>query len=237
MVPESTLSPSQSGFPEWLENSIVSNFAKIAEIRVGAERQVKKRQMSKTIQNTYYENIFLSESLHLEREVYRRTERWRNLVVTELLHADKLQEVCKDLSKLVAPCVINCFLKSVFNGWATHRRLSLPTRSCVFGCDIFADELEHYFGCSVIWEAAHKISTLAPFPLSKQRAMIFQPLNTVSPHLLVLHNFAAQGAFVQCSRNPSPGFASICQMYRERLRKAAVLHRSTAKLLRDIGVC
>ena len=135
----------------------------------------------------------------------RRTLRWRirsGVHDTTFYNADKLSQICSQVSKLLPPSVIVVFLKSVFNGWPTHRRMNAKISigdlwPCRLGCCGLGsrDMIEHYLICPVLMTFANRYLQLdddSEF-LSDHyfvRVLGFRIKNTVSLVALFLHNFA-----------------------------------------------
>ena len=72
---------------------------------------------------------------HMARRIYARL--------------DTLRTLCR-------PCVVSGFLRTLWNGWPTSRRMRTmrgapATSSCAFGCKDREDSVEHYLLCPVAW--------------------------------------------------------------------------------------
>jgi len=62
------------------------------------------------------------------------------------------------ISTWCQPKILSVYLRSLFNGWVTDRRMAslrsaqgLKSRGCVLGCGWDEDSIEHYGCCSLYW--------------------------------------------------------------------------------------
>ncbi|CAE8598073.1 unnamed protein product [Polarella glacialis] len=65
------------------------------------------------------------------------------------------------LAKWCQPRILTVYLKTLWNGWSTDRRLqslrrsqNQPCRTCLLGCESAEDSVDHYACCSVFWKFA-----------------------------------------------------------------------------------
>ena len=166
----------------------------------------------------------------IERILDGRLARWRGHVGNEALSTKRLQTIAGSMRHSVPPCVVASLLHSWLNGWCTARRFQQTGVTCVFGCAECGDELEHYLVCAALWECASRTLHLDAAPRSISRALLFTPLHGDSLPKLALHNYAAMGAY-NVWKHARPGSANLLDTYRERLRKAAALHKGAGLLV------
>jgi hypothetical protein len=60
------------------------------------------------------------------------------------------------IAEWCAPRVLAAYFRTIWNGWATDRRLNSlrdTVRSCILGCEA-EDSLEHYCCCPAFWKFA-----------------------------------------------------------------------------------
>ena len=186
----------------------------------------------KSLQSYLYDKV--RRAIHLnsvDRIVHDRLGRWRPHVCGGVLTGEHLTVISRTLKLSVPPCVIASLLHSWCNGWCTARRFQQRNVTCVFGCAHGLDELEHYLVCSALWECASRALSLNPCPRSISRALLLEPQPADSLARLALHNYASLGAYNAWKQSPT-GSRNLWLDYRERLRKAATLHRGVAVMLR-----
>ena len=159
--------------------------------------------------------------------------RWNRAIADAPFSAGRLVEIARQLKPNVAPCVIASLQHSWFNGWCTARRLKASCSCCVFGCPDYVDELEHYLICPRLWDCAFAVLRLDRDQRRSSRSLLVAPLASDSLARLALHNYAAHGTYTWFKHNVVD-IGMLLQVYRERIRKAAVLHKKTAKILRDL---
>ena len=156
-----------------------------------------------------------------------------DLIVDEnLLDAESLLRIIRDLQKGVAPCVVAAMLHTWLNGWCTSRRFQGTVVNCVFGCQNAKDEVERYVICPCLWACAAAALRLSETQVRTGRSLLIAPLAGESVCLLALRNYAALGSY-NLFRQGQHCNSTLLQVYRERVRKAAVLNRNTSKLLKD----
>eukprot|EP00973_Karenia_brevis_P052466 7290200-Karenia_brevis.AAC.1 len=97
----------------------------------------------------------------LETRIRTKIERWKFSEPAGWV-ARRLAANFQILSQRVPPTVISSYLRALWNGVPTSRRMascaSFAHRSCVFECDFRADDsLEHYCRCRILSRAVRKI--------------------------------------------------------------------------------
>jgi len=105
--------------------------------------------------------------------IRQKTDRWRNcpygLTGHPGLSAPLIHKHLSKLAKLTPPRIRAAVFKSLWNGWATHRRFQQRMKAsniCVFGCSQTAeDSIEHYCRCEVACRAARQLLHISYAPV------------------------------------------------------------------------
>ena len=188
-----------------------------------------KQQINTLIYSHVRKNIFVD---NLAATIEPRLRRWC-INGERCISAEIVFQISAQLRTHVAPCVLAALLHTWLNGWCTTRRFQQQASGCLFGCLDGADEVEHYTICPRIWQCAEQCLKLNPMSVSTSRSLLATPQPNDNMTLLALHNFAALGCHNYLKHNPGSS-SSLLQIYKERVRKAAVLHKGTARAIREL---
>ena len=173
-------------------------------------------------------------ALHLERRLRHKLLRWE-VSLFPRRRAERALRMLPALSRVVPPRVVAAVLRTLLNGWATHRRFQ-QHGDCCFGCQA-EDSIEHYADCPVVWDFSYRALGILR-PTSRQArlanflmlditnmasisvemtcravrvAAVYRTYNIVrhTPHL---HGAAAAGALWQSLREAVRGHALAARM-------------------------
>ena len=113
-----------------------------------------------------------------EFRIRRKMQRWR-LDGPEAVVAARILRNCKTISKMCRPCVLSIFFRTFWNGWPTSRRMrtapgATGVLSCLLGCELGEDSIEHYLLCPAAWQvlAKHRGIQLDPSRRNRQAMLL-----------------------------------------------------------------
>ena len=95
----------------------------------------------------------------LEVHLRRRLQRWQ-IPAFPRVRASRAAQMLARLRPLVPPRVVSAMLRTLLNGWCTKRRFQQGDSTCIFGCPLGSDSIEHYACCSRVWDFAWRVLAL-----------------------------------------------------------------------------
>ena len=198
----------------------------------GVDRQVRKK-FQKTLCHRLTSLEGVQAEAWLQHRVRHKMDRWRCAMLPRR-RADRAYRVLQLLGSRVPPRVWAALWRTLWNGWATNRRLQGrgAVQSCIYGCPADApDSIEHYAVCPRLADAALTAlglpRVLGPAAIPEFLALDPVPTGANAPqlvlkavrvaaayraHTLVTHGQVRQGvaaleAFAQFTREAVRGHA------------------------------
>jgi len=93
-----------------------------------------------------FKSIFVGSSIV---HIRRRTDRWTCMTTLPGHRPDRVRRVMAVLQRKATPRMQAAYLRTICNGWCTSHRFQ-GRGSCLFGCRLGQDKLEHYVSCNVV---------------------------------------------------------------------------------------